>query len=164
MPQLLYPQERGPGIHWTRGWVGLRASLDAVVREKKKTLHCPCWESNPSHIACSLVTILTEQPQLLRCSSIEFHQHLLIFFWGPTSEFHIEQPSKLYTRIKFHENLFIQRGVSSIQMGRGSKLLSSNFKLQENPKNVFKMFTYLISNIHNLKPKCNLAVNTGWHH
>jgi hypothetical protein len=44
--------------------VVLRAGLDAVAK-RKKSLHCHCWESNSSHPAPSLVTILTELPQLL---------------------------------------------------------------------------------------------------
>jgi hypothetical protein len=30
----------------------------------EKSLPCPCWELNPGHPACSLVTILTELLQL----------------------------------------------------------------------------------------------------
>jgi hypothetical protein len=37
-PWSLYPQERVPGIHWIRGWVGLRAVLDTVVRRKIPSL------------------------------------------------------------------------------------------------------------------------------
>jgi hypothetical protein len=33
-PAALYPGERTPSIHWTGGWVGLRAGLDAKVRRK----------------------------------------------------------------------------------------------------------------------------------
>jgi hypothetical protein len=30
----LYPQGKFPGTHWTEGWVGPRAILDAVVKRK----------------------------------------------------------------------------------------------------------------------------------
>jgi hypothetical protein len=32
--------------------------------QKKKSLHCPFQEWNPSHPACNLVSVLTEQFQL----------------------------------------------------------------------------------------------------
>jgi hypothetical protein len=38
------PGERTPGTHWTGGWVGLRAGLDAEDRGK---ILCPCRGSNP---------------------------------------------------------------------------------------------------------------------
>jgi hypothetical protein len=37
-------RERAPGVHWTGGWVGPRAVLDAVV---KREIPSPRWESNP---------------------------------------------------------------------------------------------------------------------
>jgi hypothetical protein len=37
------PGERTPGTHWTGGWVGPRASLDAETRRK---ILCPCRGSN----------------------------------------------------------------------------------------------------------------------
>jgi hypothetical protein len=52
----LTPEERSP-----RGWVGSTASMDTVAQRKSLYL---CWESNPSHSACSLVTIPTELPHL----------------------------------------------------------------------------------------------------
>jgi hypothetical protein len=42
-PGLFTPGERAPGTHWTGGWVGLRARLDAV--EKRKIFLCR--KSNP---------------------------------------------------------------------------------------------------------------------
>jgi hypothetical protein len=30
----LRPRERTPGTHWTGGWMGLRASLDAIAKRK----------------------------------------------------------------------------------------------------------------------------------
>jgi hypothetical protein len=33
-PTALLPEERAPVIHWIRGWVGHRASLDAVEKRK----------------------------------------------------------------------------------------------------------------------------------
>jgi hypothetical protein len=38
----LSPRERAPGIHWTEGWVGPRASLDDV--EERKFLILPGFE------------------------------------------------------------------------------------------------------------------------
>jgi hypothetical protein len=38
-PRLLYPREKSPGTHWIRGWVGPRASLEAV--EMRKVLYLP---------------------------------------------------------------------------------------------------------------------------
>jgi hypothetical protein len=38
------PGERTPGTHWTRGWVGPRAGLDAEARGK---ILCLCRGSNP---------------------------------------------------------------------------------------------------------------------
>jgi hypothetical protein len=43
-PGRFIPRERAPGTHWIGGWVGPRASLDAVVRRK---LPSPCRDSNP---------------------------------------------------------------------------------------------------------------------
>jgi hypothetical protein len=40
----LYPQERVPGTHLIRGWVGPIAVLDAVVKRK---ITSSCRESNP---------------------------------------------------------------------------------------------------------------------
>jgi hypothetical protein len=36
-PDLFTPGERALGTHWTGGWVGPRAGLDAVEREKSCT-------------------------------------------------------------------------------------------------------------------------------
>jgi hypothetical protein len=33
-PGRITPRERAPGTHWIRGWVGLRAVLDAVVKRR----------------------------------------------------------------------------------------------------------------------------------
>jgi hypothetical protein len=33
-PGRLPPRERAPGTHWTGGWVGPKAVLDAVVKRK----------------------------------------------------------------------------------------------------------------------------------
>jgi len=37
------PREKATGTHWTGGWVGPRASLEAVVKRK---ILSPCWDSN----------------------------------------------------------------------------------------------------------------------
>jgi hypothetical protein len=43
-PGLFTPRARAPGTHWTRGWVGPRAVLDAVVKRKIPSRR---RESNP---------------------------------------------------------------------------------------------------------------------
>jgi hypothetical protein len=43
-PAALYPGERTPGAHWTGGWEGPRAGLDAEARRKILRL---CWGSKP---------------------------------------------------------------------------------------------------------------------
>jgi hypothetical protein len=43
-PAALYPRGIDPGTHWTRGWVGPRAGLDAEARRK---ILCLCRGSNP---------------------------------------------------------------------------------------------------------------------
>jgi hypothetical protein len=43
-PAMLYPGERTPSTHWTGGWVGPRASLDAEARGK---ILCLCQGLNP---------------------------------------------------------------------------------------------------------------------
>jgi hypothetical protein len=35
------PSERAPGTHWIGGWVGPRAGLDTIVKEKFQTLPGP---------------------------------------------------------------------------------------------------------------------------
>jgi hypothetical protein len=47
-PGRFNPAERAPGADWTGGWVGSRVDLNAVV---KRTISCPCWESNPGRPA-----------------------------------------------------------------------------------------------------------------
>jgi hypothetical protein len=42
-PRPLYPRERAPYTHWTRGWVGPRAGLDTVVKRK---INSPYRDSN----------------------------------------------------------------------------------------------------------------------
>jgi hypothetical protein len=44
------PGERTPGNHWTGGWVGRRAGLDA---EARGNILCPCRGSNPDRPARS---------------------------------------------------------------------------------------------------------------
>jgi hypothetical protein len=48
------PVKEHPGAHWAPELAWTR------WRREKKSLHCPCWESNPGSQAHSLVTILTE--------------------------------------------------------------------------------------------------------
>jgi hypothetical protein len=51
------PKERVPGTQWTGDQAGARAGLMWWKREKK-SLHCPCQDSNPGHLAHSVSTIL----------------------------------------------------------------------------------------------------------
>jgi len=53
----LPPEKESHGTGRLRGWVGLRAGLDAVAKRK---IPRSCWESNTGPLARSLVTILTE--------------------------------------------------------------------------------------------------------
>jgi hypothetical protein len=46
MPQPLYPRERVPGTHCIGGWVGPKASLDAVVKGKIPSHY---WDLNPCY-------------------------------------------------------------------------------------------------------------------
>jgi hypothetical protein len=43
-PDRFTPRERASGTHWTGGWVGPRAVLDAVLKRK---IPSPSRESNP---------------------------------------------------------------------------------------------------------------------
>jgi hypothetical protein len=43
-PGRFTPMERAPRTHWIEGWMGPRASIDAVVKRKIPSLH---RESNP---------------------------------------------------------------------------------------------------------------------
>jgi hypothetical protein len=50
VPAALYPRGKDPGTHWTGGWVGPRAGLDAEARRK---ILCLCRGSNPDRPARS---------------------------------------------------------------------------------------------------------------
>jgi hypothetical protein len=52
-------EERAPGTHETGGCEGSISGLDAAAK-KRKSLHCPCRESNLGRPVRSLATILTE--------------------------------------------------------------------------------------------------------
>jgi hypothetical protein len=43
-PSGFISRERAHGTHWIGGWVGPRASLDAVVKRK---IPSPFWDLNP---------------------------------------------------------------------------------------------------------------------
>jgi hypothetical protein len=43
-PAALYPRGKNSGTHWTGGWVGPRAGLDA---ETRRNILCPCRGSKP---------------------------------------------------------------------------------------------------------------------
>jgi len=62
--------------HWTEGWVGFRVDLDAMV--KTKSLPCSCWELNMSHTAHSLITILTQLPQLQTCTNCSLPCYVIV--------------------------------------------------------------------------------------
>jgi len=69
-PDTLSPA-KVPGTHWIGCWVGLRTGLDAVAK-RKKSHHCPYWELNPGHSACSLVSILTEHVTKINSEKLVF--------------------------------------------------------------------------------------------
>jgi hypothetical protein len=52
----LLPAGRNYGLHWARGWLGLRTGLNVVA--KREVLSCR--ESNPGRPARSLATALAE--------------------------------------------------------------------------------------------------------
>jgi hypothetical protein len=61
-PWLLYPQGKSPDTHWKGGWVGPRASLDAVVKRKIPSLW---WDLNPLIIQPIAQCYTTELSQIL---------------------------------------------------------------------------------------------------
>jgi len=73
----LLPRVRAPSTHCIGGWVGLRVGLGA--------LHCPSLELNPgqpAHSPHSVVSKLTELPQLLKCvHDVKTHNLLLKVVW-----------------------------------------------------------------------------------
>jgi hypothetical protein len=58
-PSHSTPEERAQSAHWRGGWVGPRASLNAVENRK---VSCPCWESNPRHPAHNLMLYCCHLP------------------------------------------------------------------------------------------------------
>jgi hypothetical protein len=60
----LPPGERAPGIHWTGGWVGLRASLDAEATRK---ILCLCQGSNPGCPVCWQTLYWLSYPSSQKC-------------------------------------------------------------------------------------------------
>jgi hypothetical protein len=60
-PAALYSRGKDPGTHWTGGWVGPRAGLDAGARRK---IISPHRGSDPDRPARSQDTILSELPRL----------------------------------------------------------------------------------------------------
>jgi len=56
------PRERAHGTHWVEDWVGDRDGLDAM---RKTKIPSPHREENRRRPARSLVTTVTELPQLL---------------------------------------------------------------------------------------------------
>jgi len=57
----LHTPGKASGTHWIGGWVGLRASLNAVTKKKHV---CSCQESNHGRPVRNLVTTLAELPRL----------------------------------------------------------------------------------------------------
>jgi len=65
-PDRYTPGVKAPEIRWIGGLVDLRVTQDAVTKRKKTTIPpLPCWELNPGRLTRSLVSIVTELPQLL---------------------------------------------------------------------------------------------------
>jgi hypothetical protein len=63
------------GYYRLRGWVDLKACLDAV-RKRKNSHHCPCREMNPQgRPARSLVAILAELSRLQPFTVRRPHTH-----------------------------------------------------------------------------------------
>jgi hypothetical protein len=60
-PYAILPGVRAPGTRWIAGWVGPRAGPDAVKKRKIPCLHREFYAAHPAR---SVVTILTELPQL----------------------------------------------------------------------------------------------------
>jgi hypothetical protein len=50
-PDRFNPGVRSPDAHWIEDWVGPRIGKDAVESTK---LSCPCWESKPGGLTCTL--------------------------------------------------------------------------------------------------------------
>jgi hypothetical protein len=76
-PLSLHPQDIEPsGTHWIGEWVGPKTGLNAMGR---RTISCPCLESNRGHPARTLVAIPTEPSRLLQIYliALEFHYLLL---------------------------------------------------------------------------------------
>jgi hypothetical protein len=75
----LYPRGKNPGVHWTGGWDGCRAGLDAVAKRKIPIL---CRESNPDHPGRSLSLYLLSYhgSRLWRSSNITFPISLAVLF------------------------------------------------------------------------------------
>jgi hypothetical protein len=67
--------DRISGTYWTGGWVGLRASLDAM---EKRKMFCPSQEMNPSCPDHSLVDMLTELSQLLFGPTLSPYYYIVI--------------------------------------------------------------------------------------
>jgi hypothetical protein len=64
-PSYALPGERTPGTHWTGGWVGPRAGLDAEARRK---ILCLCWGSNPGCPVHSQTLYWLSYPGYQMCS------------------------------------------------------------------------------------------------
>jgi hypothetical protein len=52
----------------------LEQNLKLAGEKRKKSHHCPCQKLNSGHLACSLVSIITELPQLLSLSVLKVGQ------------------------------------------------------------------------------------------
>jgi hypothetical protein len=61
-PAALYPRGKDPRYHWTGGWVGPRAGLDAQARRR---ILCLRWGSNPGRPVRSLTLYWLSYPRIL---------------------------------------------------------------------------------------------------
>jgi hypothetical protein len=93
-PGRFTPRERTPGTHWTGGWVGPRAVLDAVVKRK---ISSPRRESNPR--------TRIVQPVAQRC----FQFFLLCKSWNHSLP--KNHSMEAYMRLEVWHHLFLTSGL-----------------------------------------------------
>jgi hypothetical protein len=101
------PGVRTVGTHWTGGWVGPRAGLDDVAKEKSH--YYTCRESNPGRPARSLACIMIELPQ--------FHCNIIL-----PSFFSVSSNRKLFQLI-FCEDFKYEGHLKSSWIGGSAPLL-----------------------------------------
>jgi hypothetical protein len=74
VPAALPPGKEPPVTHWTGGWVGPRAGLDAVVKRK---ILSPCRQSNPPIIQPVTQRCTTELSRLLVLLAAVINRYLV---------------------------------------------------------------------------------------